>query len=354
LSLLGVGCSHLVDAGDPRIAIMGRVDRSDPQRWRIGYPGVTLRLLVDGPALAMRASCTTGNCRLGVTVEGGARQEIRLTQGEQSRSVFSGSSRGPHTVEIASLTEAWQGIVGIRKFETPHGRLLPAPSWPERRLLFIGDSVTCGEAIDRGPDCAIKRDPAGGADGQLSYGLLIARALSAQAQLVCYGGRGLIRDWRGRRDVPHAPQFFDLAVVDELPRLHPGARWDHAGYRPDVVVVSLGTNDFNLALGAFPDREEFVSAYVAFVRSIRAHFPAAAIILTEGAIVSDDNDQRRPQKTTLREDLDETVRRLQDPRVTVFPSTHYPGDACNAHPTREQHAAMAWDLEPAIRRAAGW
>jgi len=356
LSVLVAACSHLVAPGDPRIAIMGRIDRADSQRVRIGYPGVTLRLLVDGPSLAMRASCTTGNCRLGVTVDGGARQDLRLQKGEQRRSVFTAadSSRGPHTVEIVSLTEAWQGIVGIRTFETPHGRLLPAPPWPERRLLFIGDSVTCGEAIDRGADCAIQHDPAGGADGDLSYGLLIARALSAQAQLVCYGGRGLVRDWRGRRDVPNAPQFWDLAVVDELPRLHPGARWDHAGYRPDVVVVALGTNDFNLALPAFPDREEFVGAYVAFVRAIRAGFPAAAVILTEGAIVSDDQDPRRPQKTALREALAETGRRLGDPRVTVFPSAHYPGDACNAHPTREQHAAMARDLEPVIRRAAGW
>ncbi len=90
------------------------------------------------------------------------------------------------------------------------------------------------------------------------------------------------------------------------------------------------------------------------MRAIRARFPAAAIILTEGAIVSDDENPQRPQKATLRDDLAETVRRLGDPRVTVFPSTHYPGDACNAHPTRDQHAAMARDLEPAIRRAAGW
>ena len=131
-------------------------------------------------------------------------------------------------------------------------------------------------------------------NGDLSYGMRLGRALSAQAQLVCYGGRGLIRDWRGRRDVPNAPQFFDLAVVDELPRLHPRATWDHAAYLPDVVVVSLGTNDFNLALGTFPEREEFVAAYVAFARAIRARYPRAAIILTEGAIVSDDDDPAAP------------------------------------------------------------
>lgn len=364
LAALTVGCApRLVPPGDPRIALMGRADRSDGARFRVGYPGVTWRLAFEGPALRMRASCTTGNCRLGVTVDGGAPRVLRLAQGDSEVAVADGLAPGAHTVEIVHRTEAWQGIAGVRGFLTPGGHLLAALPWPQRRLLFIGDSVTCGEAIDRGGEgvdrgegCAAiaAAGAAAGANGDLSYGMRLGRALSAQAQLVCYGGRGLLRDWRGRRDVPNAPQFFDLAVVDELPRLHPRATWDHAAYVPDVVVVSLGTNDFNLALGAFPAREEFVAAYVAFARAIRARYPRAAIILTEGAIVSDADDPQRPQKTALREALAETARRLGDPRLTVFPSQHYPGEPCNPHPTGEQHAAMARDLEPVIRRAAGW
>ena len=368
LMLVAGGCApRLVRPSDARIAVMGRVDRADDNRWRVGFPGVTFRLAVDGPSLRMRGGCTTDNCRLDVTVDGGAPRIVRLARGAGDGDVLiaDGLSPGVHRIELVQRTEAWQGIVLLRGFVTPHGRLVAAPPWPQRRLLFIGDSVTCGEAIDRGDDCVIRHEPAAGANGGLSYGMLLARALSAQAQLVCYGGRGLIRDWRGRRDVPNGPQIFDLAVADDRPR----AVWDHASYLPDVVVVSLGTNDFNLALGPFPEREEFVTAYVAFVRAIRARYPAAAIILTEGAIVSDDQggdlsrarpgdasggDGQRPQKTVLRAYLAETARRLADPRVQVYPSPHYPGDACNSHPTRDQHAALARDLEPVIRRAAGW
>jgi len=123
---------------------------------------------------------------------------------------------------------------------------------------------------------------------------------------------------------------------------------------PDVVVVSLGTNDFNLDLGPLPERERTVSAYVTFARAIRAQYPAAHVFLTEGAIVSDETDPARPQKTVLRAYLAETARRLGDPRVHVVEATRYPGDACNPHPTRDQHAAMAHDLEPVIRQALGW
>jgi quercetin dioxygenase-like cupin family protein len=125
-------------------------------------------------------------------------------------------------------------------------------------------------------------------------------------------------------------------------------------YIPDVVFVSLGTNDFNLAIGPLPERAPWVSAYVTFVRTIRSRYPEAHVFLTEGAIVSDEDDPERPRKTVLREYLAETARRLADPRVHVIPSQHYPGDALNAHPTGEQHAAMARDLEPVLRGVMGW
>ena len=46
--------------------------------------------------------------------------------------------------------------------------------------------------------------------------------------------------------------------------------------------------------------------------------------------------------------------RLADPRFHVFTSRYYPGDPTDAHPTADQHAAMARDLEPDIRAAVGW
>jgi len=168
---------------------------------------------------------------------------------------------------------------------------------------------------------------------------------------VAYGGRGVIRDWRGKCDVLNAPQFFELAVADEP---GPAPAWDHASYVPDGVVVSLGTNDFNLDIGRLPEREEFVSAYLRLVKAIRQRAPEAQILITEGAIVNDESDPVREPKTTLREYLDETVRRLADPRVRHVAAQHYPGDGCNPHPTREQHRLMARDLEPVLRATLGW
>ncbi len=340
--------ADLVPPADPRVAVMGRVDRPDPGRLRMGYPGVTLRLRFEGPSLSLLALCDTPNSHLAVILDGGEPRVLRLAKGTSEPTLVAGLGPGPHSLDVVHRTETWEGIVTVLGFRLgAGGRLLTPDPWPRRRMLFIGDSVTCGERIDRVPG---ETEPFASSNGYLSFGMRIARRLDAQCHLVCYGGRGVIRDWRGRSDVLNAPQFFDLALPEETG----GPAWDHTAYLPDVVFISLGTNDFNLAIGALPAREEFVAAYARFVRAIRARYPQAQILVSEGAIVNDEADPARPQKAVLREYLAEVARRLGDARVHVVPSQHYPGDPGNAHPTREQHAAMARDLEPVIRRIAGW
>jgi len=347
-AMLLAALTAYVPVSDSHVAVMGRVERPEPGRIRFGYPGVTLRIRFEGPSLAMRASAETPNGHLDVLVDGGPARVVHLRKGDSDVVLAENLAPGAHSVDVVHRTETWMSVVNVRGFlVAPGGRLLDPEPWPKRRMLFVGDSVTCGERIDRQPG---ETEPFASSNGTLSYGMRLARALDAQCHLVCYGGRGLVRDWRGRTDVLTGPQLFDLAVADDVG----GPPWDHASYVPDVVFVSLGTNDFNLAIGPLPEREAWVSAYVAFVRAIRSRYPDAHVFLTEGAILSDADDPQRPRKTVLREYLAETERRLGDPRVHVVPSEHYPGDPGNAHPTGEQHAAMARDLEPVIRAVVGW
>jgi lysophospholipase L1-like esterase len=340
--------ADLVPANDSRIAVMGRVDATHGSNLRVGYPGVTFRLRFEGPSLAMRANASTANCFLAVFIDGASPRLLRLPVGENEITLAEGLSAGEHTLEFVHQTETWVGTFTVFGFRpAPGGKLLAPYPWPRRRMMFIGDSVTCGEGANRFPDW--KKDRPASWDAYRSYGMILARAFDAQVHLVCFGGRGLLRDYRGRRDVLNAPQFFDLSVPDQRSL----AAWNHALYTPDVVVISLGTNDFSLGIEKFPEREGWIATYVRFVQAIRADYPEAQILLTEGAIVND-TDEARPQKTVLSSYLKETATRLADPRVHAVESRHYPGDADDAHPTGPQHAAMARDLEPLIRAVMAW
>jgi lysophospholipase L1-like esterase len=340
----------LVRPDDPRIAVMGRMDRRNPARPRLGYPGITFRLRFDGPTLAIRAA-DSGQSSFDVVVDGAPPIAVRLGHDEERDYVLAaGLDAGIHLAEVVRRNETWQGVVTVAGFRVAPGHaVLDAPPLPRRRLLFVGDSVTAGEGAGRAGECA--KDAPRLASAWASYGMVLARTLDAQVQIVAFGGRGLTRDWQGRTDVLTAPQFFELDIPEaDGP---PPPPTDHAAFVPDAVVVSLGTNDFNLALGPLPAREPFVAAYVAFVRRLRGVFPRAHLFLTEGAIVDDADAERRP-RTTLASYIDETVERLGDRAVHHPPAGHYAGDACDAHPTGPQHLRMAAELEPPVRAALGW
>ncbi|MFP5389966.1 MAG: GDSL-type esterase/lipase family protein, partial [Gammaproteobacteria bacterium] len=174
-----------------------------------------------------------------------------------------------------------------------------------------------------------------------SYGMLLGEALQAQVHLVCHGGRGLVRSWNKRTDEFKLPDFYELAIADAAQPV----RWEHARYQPDLIVSAIGTNDFNPGV---PDGEAYVRAYVKFVQTLLNNHPQAQIVLTEGAIL------KAGKKAALQVYLLETIKRVNDPGVHLVSASHQPGDARDGHPTGAQHAAMARELAPQLRRVMGW
>lgn len=348
--------SVVLTAGDSRIGVTGRAV-TDGTRLEFGFPGVTTRVCLRGERLWMTASSSHGRSHLGVVHQGRKVFELVVPAVESELLVWEAppsSSVQEHCVDIVHLTETWLGVVKMTAFRVEGEPVVPA-AFPSRRLLFIGDSVTCGEAVRRKPECS--KDESWW-DAYEAYGPIAARTLEAQYQLVCFGGRGVLRDWQGKTDVLNAPEFFPLAIPDErrLP-------FSLESYVPDGILLSLGTNDFNPALGAFPPRGEFVAKYVAFVRTLMATYPSARIWLTEGAIVSDENVAAAPkgstgagpkQKATLRAYLADVVAEVAAPRVRHLPATHYPADTCDPHPLASEHVRMAADVVSGIRAELGW
>lgn len=325
-----------IAAADPHIARMGRTAIAPDGAVRFGYPGVSFYLNFEGSRLSVDADASGGNSYLDVIVDGVARK-VRLAAGKQTVVLVDGAAAGRHAVEIVHRSETWHGTAALLRFDTD-GAWGPAPQLPERKMLVLGDSVTCGEAIDRVPGA--RKEPAWW-NARASYGMLMARELRAQVQLVCYGGRGLIRSWDNKTEDYNLPDYYRLAVADkEAP-----AQWDQRDYQPDVILSAIGTNDFNPGI---PDRERYVAAYVRFVRTLLKDHPQARIVLTEGGLLT--GDKRRE----LVEYIAETVKRVGDARVAAIASRPYPGDADDGHPTREQTVGIANDLLPQVRAIMGW
>lgn len=334
---------NTVFPSDPHIQTIGRTRLNDDNSITFGYPGTGFRFVSNAQTVTITASSTSDYSILAARINNGTPTLYTLTSQPQTLALLSQLSHDPKEIELLHYTETWQGIVTINQIGLSDGQLLPPPERHKKRILFVGDSVTCGEGAGRDGTQACEKNNRWW-NAHHSYGWLTGEQLNADVHLVCFGGRGLIRSWDGNSQELNGPDFYQLTIAE------PGSeRWQHQRFPADIVVVSLGTNDFNRAIGPMPTADDFVPAYVAFVKTILEDYPQATIILTEGAIVSD-QDPSFPQKSVLREYLQTTRQQVDNSRVHVFESSQHPGDHCDGHPTGPQHESMSNELVTFIRQ----
>jgi lysophospholipase L1-like esterase len=329
-----------VPADGPRIAYEGRHAIGPNHEVMMGFPGIVTTLRVNSGQLGVQINASSDDVYFNLSVDGAAPALLRLTKGLNQLDLLKGVAPGIHTVELVRRTESWEGVCQVLGYDLGTGELLEPAPLPSLKLLFIGDSVTCGEATEesdgRGKPGAERSNAAA------SFGMKLAARLKTQVNLVSYGGRGVIRDWQGMKAINNAPEFYELALPDD-----PKALWNHASYVPDAIGICLGTNDFSRGI---PDQTEFVNGFIEFIRKIRRDAPAASIFLIDSPILNDDPGEA-PKLTVCRAYLDEIVRKLGSPLVTHVNIRHYKGSPGNGHPTAAEHTLIADELEPVFRKA---
>jgi len=333
---------------DPRITYMGRTELSDIHV-RMGFPGVTIRFVYRGPAPVLKMSGGSSNCFFNLACNGWNPVVIRLQQGTNEIALPTGTApAGGWLIELVRRTESWMGTASFDGLLLPKGcELLLPPPWPERKLMFIGDSVTCGEYNERFPPENDKSPRT--TNAERSYGMLVARWLNAQVHLISYGGRGITRNWNGDTNVNTLPVFFPRALPDD-----PASTWNHTKYLPDVIVINDGTD---LDFGPM-DEAKFIDAYAAFVATVRKTYPGAYILLSESPFQTDGSDGRpRTERDQLLRTIQAVVERCHragDTRIRVIHTGFQPGTPTDTHPVAFQQEQIAMDFLGPIREVTGW
>ncbi len=249
-------------------------------------------------------------------------------------------SPGRHHLSLFRRTEAETGLstfMGLTLF--PGAKLLPATAPPKRKMVFYGNSITCGygnEGANR--DCNFT--PAT-ENAWKSYAALTARALKADFRTISFSGRGVFQNYSKTR-TGTIPQLYDRYFPG-----HEGPAWDFAQIPADWVVVNLGTNDF--AHGP-PDISAFQTTYLDFVRKLRTAYPNANILLLTGPMMSG------PPLAQLRDHLNTLQKSLQDNKLFRLDlSTQGAlGYGCDWHPNLAQHQVNAKELTAFIRAHSDW
>ncbi len=350
-----------VPVDHPDLWYMGRIDCAAEGGPRFGFPGVSIRTKFIGTELRAtfndsgRGTATTTNF-LDVTVDGGAPEVIELVSGVHEYVLASDLSEGEHEVLIWKRTEASPGgsanagTVQVQGFRLGGDALLPVQR-PERRLEFIGDSITCGYGngiSTTDPDNAPFTTE--NENNHLAYGAVTAELLGADYMGVSYSGKGMSRNYNGAGGET-VPQFY----LDILPDDAGAPAWNPKRFVADAVVINVGTNDFSTA--GF-DTELFTETYTAFLTTLRGYYPKSLLVTAIGPMLSDYYPPGAMAWTNAQQGMADAVaaRKAKGDSnirtVTFAPQTSPYGE--DWHPTAETHASMAAQLAEVLREELGW
>ncbi|MFE1834558.1 SGNH/GDSL hydrolase family protein [Streptomyces sviceus] len=199
---------------------------------------------------------------------------------------ISGLSNRSHTVRLVKRndtpgdTSAFGGFVAA-----PGGAVLSKPAPRSRQIEFVGDSLTVGYGnLSTSRTCTadqLRRNT----NSDVSYGALTARQLNADYQINGYSGLGMVRNYNGGRTDVTYRTFYDRALLSVS-----GDVWRNPGtWRPQVVVINLGTNDFSTAVNPgepwTPDSlaAAYRGAYGDFIQKLRTRYGTGTTIVAVGA-----------------------------------------------------------------------
>jgi lysophospholipase L1-like esterase len=235
-------------ATDPNITYIGRWDRSQPQIAYGYWTGHYLRTKFTGTSVSVRLEKGT---RLAVSIDG---EPIRFVPANAGVTPLSEQPLNPgdHLLQVGSGSQneevAFQGLALDSGATTK-------PVEPKPIIEFIGDSITTMFVGN-------------------NFAWATAGMLGCDLTQISFSGIALTNGYGCLPDkVGQDTQYFRLKNFNHLQEI-PQVPWNFS-YTPKMVVILLGQND---QCGNAPS-VTFTDSYIAFVRNIRAKFPAAPIVM---------------------------------------------------------------------------
>jgi lysophospholipase L1-like esterase len=301
------------------------------------WPGVYFEARFEGPEVFFQVGA--GDVILRVLVDG-EHVETLLKPAPGTYRIADLAPRA-HSVRIESVTESQsQANLFGGFFHANPTRPLPAPT-RSRQIEFIGDSHTVGYGNTSATRECSTDDVWKTTDNARAFGPAIARHYGADYQVNAISGRGVVRNYNGGPG-DTLPVAYPYALLDH------SARIGNAAWRPQAIVIALGTNDFSTPLNAGEPwktrdalRSDYVTGYVTFLRSLRARNPQAFMVVWA-------TDQPGGEIETSAGKVVAELRAQGDERIEFVPIRGLAMTGCHWHPSTADDEIIAGALIRAI------
>lgn len=342
-----------VKANAPQVRYVGRTLVSPEGDVSFDWSGTYFTVRFTGEYFAMRVSdsrCSYYNVFLdgepqpNVTTHG-SDSVVIIVAGVGKRDNTVRAKGVVHTLRVQKRSEGEQGKTTIHSFSlAPKGELLPCKGVPLRHIEFIGNSLTCGYGTEgKSKDEPFKAETE---NCNLAYGAILSRFFDADYTFIAHSGRGAVRNYGDTlRESKVSMKDLMLRTFDHDPQ---APLWDFtkSEYKPDIVVINLGSNDFSTK--PHPTRMEFTVAYARILSQIRSAYGNIPVLCVAPRV-------NEPAFTYIRDFCDQAY----DSNVhfaAILPGTYNAGSdlGSSAHPNYMGQRKMAMVLAPHISSIMGW
>jgi len=310
--------------------------------YRSQWPGVYFKTSFTGSAVYFEIG--HGDAIYHVLVDD--RAVSKLVKPAPGLYVIDGLAAGRHTARVEVASENQAGPIDFGGFFTGVNTQGEQPKALERKIEFIGDSHTVGYGNTSSTRECTDAEVWLKTDTSQAFGPLTASHYHADYRINAISGRGVVRNYNG-------------FLADTLPQAYPFVLFDKketavdSNWRPQVVVISLGTNDFSTALNPgekWKTRDDlytdYEKTYVAFVRRLRVKYPSTFFVLA-ATDMSDGEIQKEVRKVIAQ------LNAAGAKRVAFAAFNHLEFTACNFHPSLADDKKMAQSIIDVIDAQPG-
>ena len=375
---------EVVKASHPMIQYMGRVSfAKNPDAASFNYPGTTIEAAFQGSSLKMMCCPMTGYFM--AQIDGCDPFKVGFNAERDSVvTLATALPKGVHQVKVMYVIEGLNRTPEFRGFVLDKGcSLVEAPALPDRKIEFIGNSITCGygvESIEMSDPFEDETE-----NHWLTYANIVSDSLKAQHTSISRSGIGVYRNYNGptagsKENMPWQYEYTLFNKHDE--------KWDFAKYQPQLVCINLGTND--LSTNNY-DIQLYEKNYRMFLTTVRSKYPDAKIVLLTGPMLGEkESSEQRAVLDRICADANKTgftlvntdkmkadknadkkagkmkagkakkakkAKKQGDKEIYRFDFSFQKGDlgyGASWHPSKLQHQKMAGELLPFLKKIMNW
>lgn len=275
-------------------------------------------------------------------------KRFAVNEGTAEYELYTSENIGKVKIRLVKMSENAFSKVGINSVSAD-GEIRPPQPVSQRKIEFVGDSITCGFGIEASSAadgfCTAQENP------WINYASITARHFNAEYNLVSWTSIGVLSN-SVKEDVNEPDDgwtmpkiyFYTDRSVDGMTAGSENnlEEWDFSRFEPDLIVVNLGTNDKDYTREIKERTDAFEECYLNFISDIRKHNPDSVILCTLGAM----GQQLCPQ-------IENAVKKLGDDKIYAVrfdEQLESDGIGAESHPNAVTHKKMAEKLIGEIER----